>query len=156
MLRKLVKKYSEFINFPIFLKASKEISEEVPIEDNEVVDEGDGEEDDGETLELDEDENDDDDEEEEDDFAMEDEEGDEEEKPKTKTVRKTVWEWERVNDIKAIWYRSKEEIEDEEYTNFYKSLSKDYADPLTHIHFIAEGEVQFRFKLSPEATASIN
>jgi len=52
-----------------------------------------------------------------------------------------VWEWERVNDVKALWYRSKEDIEVEEYNNFYKSLSKDYADPLTHIHFNAEGEV---------------
>jgi len=139
MIRKLTKKYSEFINFPIFLLASKEVSKEVPIEDEEA--EGDDEEveDDGETLELDEDE-----EEDEDDFAMDDEEGDEEEAPKTKTVRETVWEWERVNDVKAIWYRPKEDIEEEEYTSFYKSLSKDYADPLSHIHFTAEGEVQFR------------
>jgi heat shock protein beta len=138
MIRKLTKKYSEFINFPIFLLASKEVSKEVPIEEEEV--EGDDEEveDDGETLELDEEDED------EDDFAMDDEEGDEEEAPKTKTVRETVWEWERVNDVKAIWYRPKEEIEEEEYTSFYKSLSKDYADPLSHIHFTAEGEVQFR------------
>lgn len=72
-------------------------------------------------------------------FILEDE--DTEVMPKTKTVRETVWDWERVNDIKAIWYRPKEEIEEEEYTNFYKSISKDYADPLAHIHFTAEGEV---------------
>ena len=71
---------------------------------------------------------------------MEDED-EEDEEPKTKTIREMVWEWERVNDVKALWYRSKEDIEDEEYNNFYKSLSKDYADPLTHIHFNAEGEV---------------
>ena len=55
-----------------------------------------------------------------------------------------MWEWERINEVKAIWYRPKDEIEEEEYNNFYKSLSKDYADPLSHIHFTAEGEVQFR------------
>jgi heat shock protein beta len=137
MLRKLTKKYSEFINFPIFLLSSKEVSKEVPVEEDEVEDSEGAEEDDGETLELDEDDD--------DDFAMDDEEEDEEEEaPKTKTVRETVWDWERVNDVKAIWYRPKEEIEEEEYTNFYKSLSKDYADPLSHIHFTAEGEVQFR------------
>ena len=76
----------------------------------------------------------------EDDFEV-DEDDEDDEEPKTRTIRETVWEWERVNDVKAIWYRSKDEIEDEEYSNFYKSLSKDYADPLTHIHFNAEGEV---------------
>ena len=134
MLSRLAKKYSEFINFPIFLKSSKEVSKEVPLDDEELEAE-EGEEDE-EVLSLDD--------EDDDDFAMEDEEGDVEEEPRTKTVRETVWEWERVNDVKAIWYRSKEDIDEEEYTNFYKSISKDYADPLSHIHFIAEGEVQFR------------
>lgn len=80
-----------------------------------------------------------------DDFEVEDSDEDEDykkdEEVKTRTVRETIWEWERVNEVKAIWYRNKDEIEDEEYSNFYKSLSKDYADPLTHIHFNAEGEV---------------
>lgn len=138
MIQKLAKKYSEFINFPIFLKKSKEVSKEVPVD--ETADDAEGEEGGGDDeLDLEEDDDDDD-------FAMEDdedaEEGEgEEEKAKTKTVRETVWEWERVNDVKAIWYRSKEDIEEEEYTNFYKSITKDYADPLSHIHFIAEGEV---------------
>jgi len=35
MLTKLTKKYSEFINFPIFLKSKKEVSKEVPLEDEE-------------------------------------------------------------------------------------------------------------------------
>ena len=96
---------------------------------------------DDEVDEVDEEnEDDDDDEDEDDDFEVEDED-EEDEEPKTKTIREMVWEWERVNDVKALWYRSKEDIEDEEYNNFYKSLSKDYADPLTHIHFNAEGEV---------------
>ncbi len=46
--------------------------------------------------------------------------------------------------MKALWYRAKEEIEEDEYNKFYKSISKDYEDPLTYIHFNAEGEVQFR------------
>jgi heat shock protein beta len=127
MLKKLAKKYSEFINFPIFLKMEKEVSEEVPLEDEDVLEDADEEEE----VDLDD--------EDDDDVEVTDEE--EDDKPKTKTVRKKVWEWERVNDIKAIWYRSKEDIEEDEYSNFYKSISKDYADPLTHIHFIAEGEV---------------
>ena len=45
---------------------------------------------------------------------MEEDEEEEDTGPKTKTIRETVWEWERINDIKAIWYRSKDEIEEEE------------------------------------------
>lgn len=36
------------------------------------------------------------------------------------------------------------EISDEEYNEFYKSLTKDGTDPLAHVHFIAEGEVSFK------------
>jgi len=129
MLKDLTKKYSEFINFPIFLKVSKEISKEVELTEDELE-----EDEDFENVELDIDEDDED-------FSMEEDEEEEDSSPKTKTVRETIMEWERVNDVKAIWYRSKEDIEEDEYNNFYKSITKDYADPLSHIHFIAEGEV---------------
>lgn len=66
------------------------------------------------------------------------------EEPKTKTVTKTVWEWENLNDIKAIWMREKSDISSEEYQNFYKSISKDHQDPLSHTHFSAEGEIDFK------------
>lgn len=49
-----------------------------------------------------------------------------------------------MNENKALWLRDKSEIEEEEYKKFYKSLTKDYDDPLGHIHFKAEGEVEFR------------
>lgn len=52
-------------------------------------------------------------------------------------------DWEQVNDNKAIWLRPKEEIEDEEYHKFFKALTKNNDDPLTWIHFKAEGEVEF-------------
>lgn len=60
-----------------------------------------------------------------------------------KTVKEQVVEWKVMNDNKAIWTRKKEEIEDEEYINFYKSMTKDYDDPLNWIHFKAEGELEF-------------
>merc|ERR1711998_640433 len=62
--------------------------------------------------------------------------------PAAETI--TTWEWERVNVQAAIWSRDTKEIEDEEYKNFYKSMSKDYSDPATWIHFRAEGEVEFK------------
>merc|ERR1712054_747359 len=67
---------------------------------------------------------------------------DETEEPKTETV--TTWSWSRVNVQAAIWSRDTKEIEDEEYKNFYKSMSKDFNDPATWIHFKAEGEVEFK------------
>ena len=60
-----------------------------------------------------------------------------EKKPAKKEI---VYEWEQVNTQKAIWLRSKEDCTDQEYNEFYKSVSKDYLDPLAHTHFNAEGE----------------
>lgn len=48
-----------------------------------------------------------------------------------------------INDNKAVWLRSKDEISDEEYKNFFKSLGKSNDDPADWIHFKAEGEVEF-------------
>lgn len=39
-------------------------------------------------------------------------------------VEKTVWDWELMNDIKPIWQRQAKEIEEDEYTAFYKTFSK--------------------------------
>lgn len=36
------------------------------------------------------------------------------------------------------------DIEDSEYEEFYKSLTKDYDSPLAKVHFVAEGEVTFK------------
>merc|ERR1711966_237439 len=51
---------------------------------------------------------------------------------------------EQVNTQKAIWLRSKDDVTEEEYNEFYKSISKDYLDPLSYIHFNAEGEIEFK------------
>ncbi|CAE8641445.1 unnamed protein product, partial [Polarella glacialis] len=52
--------------------------------------------------------------------------------------------WEQVNTQKAVWLRAKEDITEEEYNEFYKSISKDYLDPLAYTHFNAEGEIEFK------------
>lgn len=138
-LRSLVGKYSEFINFPIYLYSSKEVEEEVDVDNDEYEDEG---------AEEAGDENEDDDEEESDseDEDVEDEDvEDEEDTTSKKTVKKTVYEWELLNDSSAIWLRSPGEVPDEDYIKFYKSLAKDdYGKPLTWSHFKAEGDVEFR------------
>ncbi|MEY0767674.1 MULTISPECIES: molecular chaperone HtpG [Providencia] len=51
--------------------------------------------------------------------------------------------WEKINQAKALWTRSKSEISDEEYTEFYKHISHDYADPLTWSHNRVEGKQEY-------------
>eukprot|EP00941_MAST-03F_sp_MAST-3F-sp1_P001288 g1288.t1 len=130
-LEGLVKRYSEFVTFPIYLNKWTNETVEVPIEEEEEA-EAEGEE------SLDEDE------EEEDDEDEDEEEDEEDEKPKTRSETRKVWDWELVNNQKAIWSRDKSEITDEEYHEFYKSISKKSENPLSWIHFKAEGEIEFR------------
>lgn len=53
-----------------------------------------------------------------------------EDKADTKKTEKTIWDWEIMNDNKPIWTRKPAEVLDDEYTQFYKSLTKDTAAPL--------------------------
>jgi heat shock protein beta len=131
-LKGLIKRYSEFINFPIYLYTSKEEEEEVPIEEGDASDEDESGE---------EDENDDEGDEE---VSDADDDEDEDAAPKTKKIKKTVNDWELINDAKALWTRNPSDITDEEYKSFYQSLTKDFGEPLTHTHFSAEGEVEFK------------
>jgi len=122
-IKNLVKKYSEFIQYPIKLYLSKEIrkevEEETPVEEKpadevEIKDEG------------------------------ETDQAEKTPEKKTKTVTEQVWEWETINEIKAIWLREKSQITEEEYNHFYMTISKDYRDPLAYTHFTAEGEIEFK------------
>ncbi|KAK7382945.1 hypothetical protein VNO78_28609 [Psophocarpus tetragonolobus] len=130
-LKELVKRYSEFINFPIYIWASKEVDVEVPADEDDSSDEDDS----AEGISKDESEDED-----------ADKSEDEEKKPKTKTVKETTYEWELLNDVKAIWLRNPKEVTEEEYTKFYHSLAKDFSDekPLSWSHFTAEGDVEFK------------
>ena len=65
-------------------------------------------------------------------------------KKKTKTVEREVERWDRINEQKAIWLRPREEITEKEYEDFYKSVTKDWSEPLVHMHFSAEGEAEFK------------
>merc|ERR1712159_922949 len=127
-LKDTAKKYSQFIQFPIYVKVKKEVDVDA---DEEEDDDDDDEEKDEEKK---------DDVETKDDEEKEDEEEEEEKKPK----KKTVFEWEQVNTQKAIWLRAKEDVTEEEYNEFYKTVSKDYLDPLAYTHFNAEGEIEFK------------
>lgn len=51
--------------------------------------------------------------------------------------------WEKINKAQALWTRSKNEISDEEYKEFYKHLSHDFADPLLWSHNKVEGKQEY-------------
>ncbi|MCP3870560.1 MAG: molecular chaperone HtpG [Gammaproteobacteria bacterium] len=52
-------------------------------------------------------------------------------------------EWEQVNKGTALWMRSKSDISDEEYNEFYKHIGHDFQDPLTHVHNRVEGNNEY-------------
>ncbi|WP_288106865.1 molecular chaperone HtpG [Limnobacter sp.] len=52
---------------------------------------------------------------------------------------KATGEWETVNKANALWARSKSEVTEEQYNEFYKSISFDFQDPLAHTHNKVEG-----------------
>jgi len=128
-VRDLIKKYSQFINFNIYLWGSSTKTVEEPIEDEEeeATEEPEQKEEDAD-----------------DEGTVEEDKEEEEKKPKTKKVDKTTWDWELCNESKPIWTRKPDDIEQGEYDEFYKSITKDKNGPMTQTHFIAEGEVTFK------------
>lgn len=122
-LEELVRKYSEFITFPISLyKKTEEV-----VEVEEVEEDAEDASEDGV------------------DVAEEDDEDKDGSAPKTETI--VTWEWERINNNVAIWAREPKEVTDDEYQNFFKAISKGAdggSESLSWIHFKAEGEVEFK------------
>ena len=54
-----------------------------------------------------------------------------------------VPEWEAVNDAKALWTKSRSEVSDEEYQEFYRHVSHDFAEPLAWSHNRVEGKQEY-------------
>lgn len=144
-VRKNIKKYSEFIDYPIYMKINKTYTEEEEIEEEE--NETDTSANKTESNETEENKT----EEKKDDLEIteekKDEEKKEEKKKKTRSVTKWRWDYELINENKPIWLRDKKEITKEEYNKFFKALTKDSEDPLAYDHGKLEGEVNFRYIL---------
>jgi len=56
-------------------------------------------------------------------------------------------EVETVNQASALWTRSKSDLSDEEYNNFYKHIGHDFEDPLAHLHQRLEGKYEYTLLL---------
>ena len=57
--------------------------------------------------------------------------------------KETGEKWEKINKSDALWTRSKNDISDEEYKEFYKHLSHDFSDPLLWAHNKVEGNQEY-------------
>nr|XP_027202105.1 heat shock protein 90-like [Dermatophagoides pteronyssinus] len=118
-LREIIKKHSEYINFPIRLSVKKTKSVEVELEGEELEE--------AKRKEVD-----------------NKEENETEPKKYTKTIEEQTVEFETINSTKPIWMRKPEDVTEEEYAAFYKTLSNDWEKHLCVSHFSVEGQIEFK------------
>jgi molecular chaperone HtpG len=121
-IKDLVKKHSEFIGFPILLYTEKTTEKEVTDDEDEEEDEDDDDKPKVEEV---------------------DEEEDKKEK-KTKKIKEVSHEWQQLNTMKPIWMRKPDDVSEDEYTSFYKSISNDWEEYAAVKHFSVEGQLEFK------------
>jgi len=124
-VKEVVKKHSQFIGYPIKMLCQKEREKEVSDDEAEPEEPKEGEEPKIEDI-------------------GEDADAEKKDEKKKKTIKEKYSEDEELNKTKPIWTRSPDDISNEEYGEFYKSLSNDWEEHLSVKHFSVEGQLEFR------------
>merc|ERR1711953_83711 len=123
-VKEVVKKHSQFIGYPIKLLVQKEREKEVSDDEAEPEEAKEGDEPKIEDV-------------------GEDADAEKGEKKKKK-IKEKYSEDEELNKTKPIWTRNPDDISNEEYAEFYKSLTNDWEDHLAVKHLSVEGQLEFR------------